>query len=396
MTKLRILIVIPNYLPGTKSGGPVRTISNLVTCLGDHFEFRILTSDHDIGDSSPYPDVESGVWYPVGNASVRYLSQTERRLLNIRSIINNEDFALLYLNGIYPTLTLEILLLRRLNLLKHARVVIAPRGHIERGALSLKPLKKRLFLTASRAVGLFHNIFWHAASETEREDVLREFEPIPKSYIRVISNLAAIPLTQPGSVKQRKMTGNLHAIFLSRISRMKNLDYALKLLKSVHGDVEFDIYGPLEDMAYWAECQSLTQSLPQNVRVSYKGSVPPDEVVSVLSRYHLLLLPTLGENFGHIILESLCAGCPVLISDQTPWNSVQDSGAGWALPLDHPESFIEAIQKLIDADEQSITTMAKAARDYSANYIRDTSSIEDTRRFFTELTNKSSHEPKPT
>ena len=61
-----VLIIVHHYLPGTKSGGPVRTISNLVEQLGDDFDFRILTTDRDHRDLAPYPDIESGVWYPVG------------------------------------------------------------------------------------------------------------------------------------------------------------------------------------------------------------------------------------------------------------------------------------------------------------------------------------------
>ncbi|MBK8032150.1 MAG: hypothetical protein IPK17_22260 [Chloroflexi bacterium] len=74
MAKPTILILIGHYLPGTLTGGPVRSVANLVDWLGDEFDFRILTADRDQGDSAPYPQVRAGEWYSVGKAHVRYLT----------------------------------------------------------------------------------------------------------------------------------------------------------------------------------------------------------------------------------------------------------------------------------------------------------------------------------
>ena len=48
-----------------------------------------------------------------------------------------------------------------------------------------------------------------------------------------------------------------------------------------------------------------------------------------------MILPTHGESFGHIIVEAWAAGCPVLISDRTPWRELREQGVGWDVPLDH-------------------------------------------------------------
>src|SRR5438132_620616 len=61
----------------------------------------------------------------------------------------------------------------------------------------------------------------------------------------------------------------------------------------------------------------------------YCGPIPHEQVAGVLSDNDLLYLPTLGENFGHIIVESFAAGCPVLISDCTPgavWSKGEQDG----------------------------------------------------------------------
>src|SRR5205807_5753274 len=92
--------------------------------------------------------------------------------------------------------------------------------------------------------------------------------------------------------------------------------------------VEFDIYGPLEDVAYWSRCQSSLREIPPWVQIRYRGELAPSEVCRTFAGYDAFVFPTLGENFGHVIAESLSASCPVICSDRTPWTSVLESGGG--------------------------------------------------------------------
>ena len=45
-------------------------------------------------------------------------------------------------------------------------------------------------------------------------------------------------------------------------------------------------------------------------------------------------------------------GCPVILSDQTPWNDVHAHGAGWAIPLDRSGEFTEAIRQVVAWDSR--------------------------------------------
>ena len=60
-----------------------------------------------------------------------------------------------------------------------------------------------------------------------------------------------------------------------------------------------------------------------------RSPAPPVE------RTTCMILPTLGENFGHVIVEAWTAGCPVLVSDRTPWRQLASHGVGWDVALDH-------------------------------------------------------------
>ena len=53
--------------------------------------------------------------------------------------------------------------------------------------------------------------------------------------------------------------------------------------------------------------------------------------IHIFDNHDVLVLPTRSENFGIVILESLSRGLPVLTTNHTPWNIIQDNNAGWII-----------------------------------------------------------------
>jgi glycosyltransferase involved in cell wall biosynthesis len=85
----------------------------------------------------------------------------------------------------------------------------------------------------------------------------------------------------------------------------------------------------------------------------------------VFSENHFFLLPTAGENFGHVILEALTSGCPVLISDQTPWRALQEEGIGWDLSLNDQNIWLEALNTCVRMDNVEYQKMRKRTLEYA-------------------------------
>ena len=375
----RIFVVTDYYLPGYKAGGPIRSIANMVELLGDEFQFNILTADRDLGDNEPYPNVRHGQWQAVGKAQVLYLSPFEKRCYHWRRLLKHLDYDVLYLNGCFSRLTIKTLLLRKLRLIPRVPVILAPRGEFSRGALDLKKRKKAIYLCLSRRMGLYKGITWQASSDYERLDIMNAFKDV-KLQIVVAPNLASSPSVSSTPVV--KEAGSLRMAFLSRVARKKNLDYALRILANVRGDVAFHIYGPLEDTDYWQECESLIAQMPSNVSVEFRGEVPPDRVIEVLAGYHLFFFPTRGENFGHVISEALRAGCPVLISDQTPWQGLEEQKAGWVVPLSQPERFQAILQAMLEMNDTAFKEWSHGARAYGEQAANAPTAIEANRTLF--------------
>jgi glycosyltransferase involved in cell wall biosynthesis len=92
--------------------------------------------------------------------------------------------------------------------------------------------------------------------------------------------------------------------------------------------------------------------------------------LKILSDHHLFILPSQGEGFGHAILEALSAGCPVLISDKTPWRGLFEQGVGWDLDLQEIDKFRAAIQEVIYMSGLDFANMSSNAREYAQKYGR--------------------------
>jgi glycosyltransferase involved in cell wall biosynthesis len=341
-----ILTFITVYLPGYKAGGPLRTIANMVDQLRDEFVFWIVTLDRDLGDNCPYLGIRSHQWQKLGEAKVYYFPPKDLTIKRISNLIANTPHDVLYLNSFFdPIFTLKPLLARKLGWIPIKPVIIAPRGEFSEGAIKLKRLKKYLFIKLSSFFQLYENMTWHASSEHEALDIVRVMNA-SSTLIHVAPDLPTPKITD-SSFDILEERAHLRIVFLSRISPKKNLEYALTVLSEVTASVIFHIYGPIEDANYWQKCKELIKQLPINVSVSYLGSVNPEQVTTIFSRYDLFFFPTKGENYGHVIAESLSVGTAVLLSDQTPWRGLEGEQLGWDIPLQQRHRFVDIIDELL-------------------------------------------------
>lgn len=343
-----ILVLTGHYFPGYKAGGVLRNIVNTVDNLCDRFVFKIITRDRDLGDAVAYAGVRPGEWQPVGNASVCYLPPEAESVSRLNGLLDGTPHDVLYLSSYFDPLTIRVLLGRRLRGIRRPEVIVAPFGEFAEASLTQKYPKKLAYMIVARLAGLYAGVTWRVSSEYEAADLVRVLGVAPGS-IAITGDLPVknpLPVSEPSSPADRPPERDgLNVIFLSRIAREKNLDYALKVLKKVRTKVFFDIYGPAENTDYWEECKRIAAELPDNVRMSYKGVVTPDQVVRVFARYDLFLFPTGGEAYGNVIAESLAAGTPVLVSTETPWRDLGRDGLGWDLGLDDPDAFVRVIEE---------------------------------------------------
>lgn len=354
MTRSRVLVVADYYLPGFRAGGPVRAISNTIQRLSVDADFFVVTKDHD-ADGSKYRDVENGRWTRGMGGRVLYAPRLTPALL--QRCVNDTACDVIWLNSFFSRASIAILVLRRIGRIRRP-VLLAPRGEFSPGALALKRRRKAIAMRWLRSTGCLRSIHWLASSDAERRNIA---QAIGAPLITCVpESVAEVPVAdEPWPAKSPR---RLRALFAARIAPTKNLHFLLEVLARCDGDVHLDIVGPLEDPAYWARCHTLMQRLPSSVTVDYTGEASHGDLQRRLPNYDVMILPTLGENFGHVIVEAWAAGCPVLVSDRTPWRELTAHGLGWDVSLDH-RAWISAIGECLDMSPEAHLAMRRRVRE---------------------------------
>lgn len=364
----KVLILAPVYIPGVKGGGPIQSIKNLIEILGDDIDFYIITSDRDLGDSSTYTNIKTDEIIKVGKAKVIYTDIDKLNASKLAHFINKIQPQTLYLNSFFSyKFSILPMILQKFKIINISNTILAPRGEFSLGALKLKDRKKKIYITLSKLLNLYKNIRWHATAKTEHEDIERVFSE--SVDISIISNFTDDYSNFKYTKELHKYKGNVRLMYLSRIHPKKNLKFSLENLKYVKGNVEFDIYGPIEDEVYWEECLAIIEKLPKNIMVNYRGILEHDMVLKTFQEYHFFYFLTLGENFGHVIAESFISGTPVIISDQTPWLNLEEKGVGWNVPLSNTRKIQEVLENLIDIDQDIYRDLSIKAFEYGRNVL---------------------------
>ncbi|MET0860543.1 MAG: glycosyltransferase family 4 protein [Microbacterium sp.] len=138
----------------------------------------------------------------------------------------------------------------------------------------------------------------------------------------------------------------MRLVFLGRLVEHKGLHVAIAALALVQTAVILDVYGTPEQAVYLERCRKAARELGSNVTVNFMGEVAPDLVRTVLAEYEAMVSPTRGENFGHVIAESLSTSCVVITSTTTPWTPVLEDGGGVAVDGLEPARWAHAIDEL--------------------------------------------------
>lgn len=348
------------FLPGDKAGGPVRSVYSLIKALQDKIEFYVMTMNTDIFSDKEY-SLKANEWTDYDGMNVFYFSKDFFSANTFLKVISDVQAHVIYINSFWSfRFSILPLLLKKLNKIS-IPIILAPRGMLESGALNIKSFKKNLFLVVSKWIGLHKGILFHATSEDEKKAILKLF---PNNPTVVISNLSFLNHAFQEISKEK---GILKLFYLSRICEVKNLHFAIQVLSKisipVSYKIEYHIYGNNEEKEYFRYCKELAKQLPPNIEYVYKGVLNFQEVSNTLYNYHALFLPTKNENFGHAIVETLSCGRPVIISNRTPWNDVNDFNCGYALDLKE-EEFISVIHKMLEMENEEYQKMCVNAKTY--------------------------------
>lgn len=383
----KILCFLSHYFPGYQSGGPVRSILNLIEHLNNDFEFFIVTSDRDVLDDKPYSSIKIDSWNKVGYSKVYYISKSKINLKEILKIIRSTDHDILYLNSFFNfAFTTIPLIACHLLGASVAPCILAPRGEFSSAALKNKFWKKKIYLFFFKLLNLYKNLYWQASNKQELSDIFHK-KNIPLNKIYIAPDLPSkFNKIKNIENKNKKKIGELNLIFLSRINPMKNLDFLLKILSKSKKKIKLSIYGPIDDRKYWTKCKKIIQALPKNINTKYFGMLTPKYVLKKISLNDIFILPSRSESFGHVIIESLIAGTPVIISDMTPWKKDKKK-AITVISLKQQNKWLIEIEKFVDCDNSYLYKRRLAAKKFAESFLSNKKAINQNKKLFLRFIN---------
>lgn len=379
MARLKVLVFVDWYKPGYRGGGPVRSMINLVDHLGDRVHFHIVTSDTDYATTTPYPGIIPDRWTDLPSGErVWYASRAGTNKAAWRILLTEQKWDAVYINGMF-SLWYSIMPLWLTRGSRQRRIAVA-RGMLLPGPMGQGALKKRIFLGLGKLLGLYKGVEFQATSADEVTSIRKHIGAnVP---IHEVTNLPR-KVASTGRPQRVKQPGSARLVNVVRIATEKNIHLIIESLRGVKGEVFFDLYGPVYHEAYWEQCKAAIAMLPSNVKFVHYGPVASEEVPGVLQgEHHALFMPNEGDNFGHTMVEAMCAGLPLLISDRSPWRDLQVRSAGWDLPLEGPARFTAAVQELVDMDQAAFDRLSAGAYAIGMGQVNDPATTERTLKMF--------------
>ena len=361
---MKILHVVPTYVPAWKHGGPIRSVHGLCKALAARgHQVTVFTTDVDTegavpaGQAVQLDGVE--VWYfPV--SAPRRLYRSPQMSAALRQRISGFDMVHLHSVFLWPTAAAA-------RAAERAGVpyLLAPRGMLVpdllkrrgrwRKAAWIRLVERR---TLAQAAGL------HATADLEAEEAGRLGLPIPPVFV-VPNGIDPEPPADLDAVRpavRGLLDGGPFLLYLGRLSWKKGLDRLIPALARVPatplvlaGNDEEGIRPRLESLAREAGVAG---------RVLFLGPVDGADKAALLQRCAALVLPSYSENFGNSVLEAMAAGRPVAVTPEVGLAGVvREERAGIVADGD-PAILGEALCALLtDPDREAMGSRgAEAAR----------------------------------
>lgn len=156
---------------------------------------------------------------------------------------------------------------------------------------------------------------------------------------------------------EEKIRGKLIILFAGRLELLKGIPYLIEAFKSLKTNfAELWLAGPVSE-----EVEPFLKNIPSSIKVM--GIKEKAELRSLYRKAHILVLPSVQESFGLVMLEAMGCGLPVIATAQTGAPDILTEGKdGFIIPK---VSSFELAGKISHFLENPLVSlgMGKAARE---------------------------------
>lgn len=340
-----------------RGGGPSRSVPILARGLSCNDVETILftckseqMNDHLVDKA----DIEMKIFSPA--ISIKELEQE----------VISGDYDLIHCQNLWAPLYHKMAKIARKH---HIPYMMTPRGCLEpwayQGQGLLKNLKKRVAMLLYQKRDLQKSVCILATSTMEAENLRALGINTP---IAVIPNGIDISEYRCRSWDFRKYVKK-QIVFLSRIHEKKGIEFLIDAwseLKARYPDWNVVIAGNGEE-AYIDHLKGMIakQGLSDCMKI-----IPPvygEAKHQLYCESSLFILPSYSENFGMVIAEAMSCGVPVITTNGTPWQELNEKQLGWCIELSL-ENVANAISEAINLGQDKLFEMGQQC----SEYVRDT------------------------
>lgn len=346
---MRILHVVPSYIPAWRYGGPIRSVHGLCAALAARgHNVEVATTNVD-GDRDSDVDLRNPV--DIDGVKVRYFPCTALRRLYysvpMYRFMNEsmKTWDLVHTHSVFLWPTAAAAHLAR----KFGRpYVLSPRGMLVRDLISRRSgLLKRAWISLVEGRNVSRAAAIHVTSAIEADEILA-LGLKPRRMFEVPNGFDFPPDGGEAPLHDGEALPKEYVLFLGRISWKKGLDRLVAALAAAPG-ITLVIAGN-DDEGYWPTLLQKATELSVADRIRYIGFVEGQRKREALSRAALLALPSYSENFGNVVLEAMALGVPVVVTPEVGLASVVEKSASGLVVQGDPSLLGAALVRLM-ADE---------------------------------------------
>jgi glycosyltransferase involved in cell wall biosynthesis len=169
-----------------------------------------------------------------------------------------------------------------------------------------------------------------------------------------------------------RLIGKTVLLCLGRVDPVKNQAWLLDQAPTIfarHANAILLLAGPCTDEPYGKLIGDKIAHLGLSERVLLTGPLSPGDprLLGLLQEARTLIVPSLSETFGLVILESWAAGTMVLASRTSGASALIESGRnGWLFDLAQPDTFHEALGRTL-ANPETCAEMVRLGQEKLRN-----------------------------
>ena len=324
---MRILQVVPSYKPAYVYGGPIESVAKL--CEG------LVAAGHTVAvytttaNGTTELPVEPNKTVVVDGVPVTYFKRITKDHTHISPALWRQlykhcsDYDVVHIQSWWNILVIVAAIICHL---RKAKVVISPRGMLSEYIFTATNSKVKQLIHSLAGKRALAKSYFHATSQAEFEECK---ELIPEWQGFMIPNI----LTLPDIPIKKEKNKQFVLLFLSRIHPKKGIEFLLEALHKTTLPICLRIAGTGEE-AYINELKQKAKDWSIEHKVEWIGWKDRNAKFEELMKADLFVLVSHNENFANVVIESLHAGTPVLVSDKVGLAAfVKAENMGWVTEL---------------------------------------------------------------